>query len=157
MRMHRFARLSIASFTLLTGTILFPGCQNGGADLLSTAESAIKGLTGDWDLSKLAGQDIASLLPAGNKRPFLNFAEDGRVTGFTGVNRLTSSLDLAKLAKGEFALAPAATTRMAGQPEAMKVESEFLQAISSATGYKLDGNTLSLTEKGRELLSFIKR
>jgi heat shock protein HslJ len=123
---------------------------------MSTANSAIKGLTGDWNLSKLGGVDVGSLLPAGAKVPSLNFAQDGKVSGFSGVNRLASSLDLGKLAKGEFSMAPAASTRMAGPPESMKVEDQFLAALGKATGYKLDGNSLSLTDKAGELLKFVR-
>lgn len=147
---------ALVSMALCSATLTVSGCQGGG-DLTSMAGQGIKALTGEWDLSKLAGVDVSSLLPQGSKVPSLSFLEDGKVSGFTGVNRLSSSLDLSKLAKGEFALAPAATTRMAGPPEAMNVESQFLSALSKATGYQLDGNKLNLSDKAGELLSFVRR
>lgn len=103
-----------------------------------------------------SGDRLDDPAPEG-KLPSLSFASDGKVSGFTGVNRLTSSLDPARLAKGDFSLAPAATTRMAGAPQAMSVESQFTSLLHQATQFKLDGNKLSLLDKGNELLGFVKR
>lgn len=149
---------SILTFGFLAAAITAPGCQSGGTKAITDmATSSIKSLVGDWDLTKLSGVDISSLLPQGSKVPSLSFLDDGKVSGSTGVNRLTSSLDLSKLAKGDFSLAPAATTRMAGSPQAMTVEQQFTSLLSQANQFKVSGNNLTLLDKGKELLGFVKR
>lgn len=129
---------------------------NGGS-AMKPADSAIKSLMGEWELKQLGGGDLASLLPAGARAPSLNFLQDGKVSGFAGVNRLTSQLDISKLAAGEFSLAPAATTRMAGPPELMNIENQFTTLLGRANQFKLDDNRLTLLDGGQEILGFVKR
>ncbi len=136
------------------------GCSSMGSMESVASNSVVKDMAGklfgQWNLSELGGKDISSMLPAGTKVPNLNFASDGKVAGFTGVNNLTSSVDPAALAKGDLKLAPAATTKMAGTPEANGLESQFLSALSNVTGYKIDGDTLSLKNGTDTLMKFIK-
>lgn len=133
-------------------------CASSGSGTgMSGKPGAIKSLVGDWDLKRLGGADLASLIPQGSRVPSLTFAEDGGVSGFTGVNRLTSRLDLAKLSSGQFSLSPAATTRMAGPPEMMSIESQFTSLLGQASAFKVEGGSLSLLDQGKELLGFVRR
>lgn len=143
--------LLVVAFLVLTS--IPAGCSSAGG----SSVTSIQNLVGDWAVKSLGGKDIASLLPAGAKAPSLDFKPDGSVSGFTGVNRLTSNLNLADLAKGQFSLSPVATTRMAGPPESMKVEQMFTDALSKVRGMKLDGNNLSLTNGAETLMSLVRR
>lgn len=131
------------------------GCESMGK-MGSGSMASLKDLAGEWTLSKLEGTDLASLLPASMKKPTLGIGADGKVTGFTGVNRLSSMIDTEALLRGEFKLGPAVTTKMAGPPEAMAVESKFLEALSRAKGAKVSGGELSMTDGAKELLRFVK-
>lgn len=131
------------------------GCESMGSAGGSSLTS-IKDLVGQWTVTQLDGTDIGKLLPASLKKPSLDFGSDGKVTGTTGLNRLTSMIDTEALMKGQFKLAPAATTKMAGPKEAMDVESKFLNALTNAKNFKLSGDSLSLTDGAKELVRFVK-
>lgn len=70
-------------------------------------------------------------LPA-EKPPVLQFLPDGRVAGFSGVNRFNGSYKLGQ--NGVITWSPAMTsTRMADEPERMKLEGSFLKALQATT------------------------
>ena len=72
--------------------------------------------------------------------------------GHTGVNRLSGAADAGALRKGEFRSGPVTMTRMAGPPEAMALESEFVDLLSRATRYRVDeGPVLVLSNESGEL------
>lgn len=122
----------------------------------ATRTPSLTDLLGDWKLSKLEGQDVTSMLPAQARPPSLSFNGDGKVTGYTGVNQLSSSLDLTSLTRGQFKLGPAITTRMAGPAESMAVENKFTTALQRVTNAKVSNNSLTLTDGAQELLSFVR-
>lgn len=143
---------SILGLPLAAGTL--GGCQSGQS--VTDSAAMIQKLTGDWNLSSLNGVDISSVLPAGMRIPSLSFTPDGKVSGTGGINRLASSLDLDALSKGQFKLAPTASTKMAGSPEAMAFEDSFLKALGDATGFNVKGDTLSLSGAAGELMKFVR-
>ena len=118
------------------------GCSSGGG---KTEGDTLTRLSGDWVLKQLNGQDVSSMLGQGGRAPTMTIGTDGRVSGFAGINRYTSSLDVDRLQKGDFKLDGIAATRMAGSQEMMDVESKFTQALHEVTGFKLDGGNLNLT------------
>ena len=126
----------------------------------SNVADAAKALVGDWNLQSIGGDDISKIVPKGMMRdkPGLSIAKDGRVGGFGGVNRLMSKLDLEALTKGEFKLAPVASTMMAGPSEAMTLEQRFTAALNQTRGFALNGDNLTLrAEDGGDLLNLIKK
>ena len=123
---------------------------------VTNSASAIQKLAGDWNLSSLRGVDVASMLPKGMKLPSLSFSNDGSVSGNSGINRLASSLDLDALAKGQFKLAPSAGTKMAGSPEAMAFENDFLKTLGEVTGFSAKGDSLTLSNAAGELMKFVR-
>lgn len=139
--------------------IMLTACKSSStpsATAPATRTPSLTDLLGEWKLSKLEGQDITSMLPAQARAPSLSFGGDGKVTGYTGVNQLSSSLDLASLTRGQFKLGPAITTRMAGPAESMAVESKFTSALQRATNAKVGNNSLTLTDGVTDLLSFVR-
>jgi heat shock protein HslJ len=96
-------------------------------------------------------------LPAGGELPTIAFDARGAVSGTTGVNRYTTTADLAQLAEGRVALRPIAATKRAGPPEAMQRETEFLDALQKLRVWKLSGRILYLEDGGQELLVFRRR
>jgi heat shock protein HslJ len=66
------------------------------------------------------------------------------VSGFGGVNRISSALDVEAVPKGEFKLGPIISTKMAGPPEAMEVEGRFTRLLGEAASFELAGDTLTL-------------
>ncbi len=132
--------------------LILTGCRAGGR----SSKDPMASLAGEWTLDWMQG--TGPVAPStGRPAPSITIATDGKVTGFTGVNRMSSSLDTARAAKGEFALGPTASTRMAGPPEAMQLETDFLDALERATRYRIDGNHLVLSDASGEVLRLARR
>ena len=107
-------------------------------------------------LTQIAGDDGARLPDDEGARPTLAVDSDGRVSGFSGVNRYTSALSPDDLDQGLFSLGPVATTRMAGPPEAMNLESRFLETLDKVSAYSVQGDVLVLEDAREGLLYFLK-
>lgn len=132
-----------------------PGPASGGTDM--TAQQAIAALAGDWKLAALNGNPIVSATAPGTRIPGFSITPEGGFSGLAGVNRMSSRLDLAKLASGEFSLGPIATTRMAGPPELMKLEDAFTAALGTARKFSLkDGALLLKDGSGAELARLVR-
>lgn len=128
--------------------------SGSGATMIDITESVL----GDWTLAGINGSDLAAM--AADRVPTLTIGESGTASGFTGVNRWTSSLDLDALTSGVFDLGPTATTRMAGPPAAMDLENRFVTALNSVTGFDAgalsDGVLRLVGSDGGELLRFVR-
>jgi heat shock protein HslJ len=125
-----------------------------------SAEEAVKALAGDWKLASVNG---ANVVGAGDRAardpsraPGISIAPDGGVSGFTGVNRMSSRLDVAKLRSGEFILGGIATTRMAGPAAAMELESEYTSALGLVRRFAVMGGGLTLTGERGTVLKFVR-
>lgn len=124
-------------FSLLAGAALLAGCatatpksgMNTPVPATPAALAALKDVDLKTALLVAGGNKIA--LPA-ERPPTLQFLPDGRVAGFSGVNRFNGSYKLG--ADGAITWSPAmAGTRMAGEPERMKLENDFLKALQGTT------------------------
>jgi heat shock protein HslJ len=95
-------------------------------------------LTGfEWQLNTLNGQQA----PAGPKPVTANF-DAKTLSGFAGVNTYSGGYTAG--ADGAFKAGPLAATQMAGPPEAMQLESGYLQALQAATTYQAADGKLTL-------------
>lgn len=121
------------------------GCQtSGGPGGKSSPE-------GSWVLVAMSGGDRVEF----DDRPLtLSILPDGQVAGFSGVNRFSGRADERGLAKGRFDLGPLAVTRMAGPPEAMRLETLYLTLLNAADAWRFDGRMLVLTGPGGVELRF---
>ena len=85
-------------------------------------------------------------LPGGPVRdapPTLAFAQEGRVHGFAGVNRVAGAYAV----EGDLVtIGPLAMTRMAGPPEQMDQENRFVGALDGPLSFALAGDALTLGE-----------
>jgi heat shock protein HslJ len=91
-------------------------------------------LVGAWRVIGIGADPV----PAG---AVIELHEDGRITGSTGINRLTGAF---ALIDGELRTSPLATTRMAGSPELMDVERRLLAALADPVPVRRDGDRLML-------------
>ncbi|MEI7447211.1 MAG: META domain-containing protein [Burkholderiales bacterium] len=101
-----------------------------------------------WRLAELGGTP----LDASARGPVtMAFDAAGQVAGFAGVNRYTSRVGAGA---GWIRIAPGITTRMAGPPEAMRLESDVLGRVQAAALWRIDGDRLSLSDAdGRPLMT----
>jgi heat shock protein HslJ len=110
-------------------------------------------LVGLWGLSTLGGEAIAG----GLEVPTLEIASDGGVAGFSGVNRYMTKVDAEAFFNGRLVFGPTAGTMMAGPPEAMDLESAYLQRLGAVTGYFIEGDELRLSNDEDEVLMTFTR
>lgn len=124
------------------------GIQESGID--ETSPSAVpEDLLGEWILVALDGSPV----PEFGKNPTLEILEDGSAAGVSGVNRYRTRLELSD---GRLAFGPTAGTKMAGPPEAMALESDFLARLDAASTFQVEGDSLRLWAGDNEALTFAR-
>ncbi len=154
--------LNTMAVVTLTLACSIAGCASGGGKASSegasmTLEQAVSAVSGEWKLASLGGNPIGDVAGLGGRVPGFTIAPDGGFSGFGGVNRLASKLDLSKLVAGEFALSPVAATRMAGPPELMNLEDGFTAALGKARKFSLKDGALSLLDAdGADLARLVR-
>jgi len=94
-----------------------------------------------WTLVEAEGMPV----PAAVRRaPHITFdSEKKRVTGYGGVNNFFGGYDASG---GELRLPRLASTRRAGPPELMQLESALFKALAATRSYRVTGSTLELLD-----------
>ncbi|MBX3381068.1 MAG: META domain-containing protein [Phycisphaeraceae bacterium] len=147
----------VAALMTLLSMAVVSGCESA-PEKISGGPDAIRSLLGNWTLDSIGDKSFAMLVPqdAAAKKPTLDISADGKVSGFAGVNRMMSSLNLDAISKGDFKLAPAGTTMMAGPEYAMKLEREYLDALAKVRNFRVDGSKLTLTDGATQIMQFVR-
>jgi len=96
----------------------------------------------EWTLTTLNGQKIDTAKP-----PTMMF-EHGRLSVFGGINQLTGSY---ALVRESVVMGDLVSTKKAGPPELMELESNFAKALAKVDGFKVAGNELTLFTDGDEV------
>jgi heat shock protein HslJ len=103
-----------------------------------------------WRLVEMPGTAPPIAGPRG--APTLAFDAGGRASGLSGVNRYSAGTVADATA---LRFANAVTTRMAGTPEAMALETAFLTRLQQTTAWRVDGDRLLLLDAtGAPLMRF---
>ncbi|MBX3390280.1 MAG: META domain-containing protein [Phycisphaeraceae bacterium] len=133
-------------------------CESDAVSKNVAESKAIESVIGTWTLDSIGDKGFMQLVPqdAPVKKPTLDISADGSVSGFAGVNRLMSKIDLDALSKGDFKLSPTGTTMMAGPEYAMKLEREYLDALWRVRNFKIDGSKLTLTDGATQIMQFVR-
>ena len=103
-----------------------------------------------WKLTQLDGADVA-MAPQQEREVRITLTSDGKVTGFTGCNRVMGGYTLAGKT---LRFTQLAGTRMACPPPLMQLESAVLAKLNSVTGYQLEGEKLILLKDGAPVARF---
>jgi heat shock protein HslJ len=120
-----------------------PVAQTNAMNTETNVPTSLKALAGtEWTLKEIGGLPV----PA-NSRVSLSIARDGTLSGNAGVNRFNGR---ARGGDGPLQLGPFMSTKMAGPPELMTLESKFLKSLSAATKFERDGDTLRINGAGEE-------
>jgi heat shock protein HslJ len=119
------------------------GCQTGGP---GPGNVTLAGT--EWHLKELNGK--AYVAGAGLRQPTLKFDPvKAQVNGISGVNRYFGGYEL----QGErLKFGQLGGTRMAGTPEAMELEHEFLKMLAQVNKWSIKGNQLEL-KQDRQMLA----
>ncbi|MEM9368386.1 MAG: META domain-containing protein [Planctomycetota bacterium] len=105
-------------------------------------------LSGEWLAEDIDGGGVIE-----NAQSTIRFAEDGRVTGSTSVNRFSGQIEM----DGQsVSIGPLATTRMAGPPEWMDQEKRFTEALQQTKAFRFDdqGRLHFLDDSGKAVARF---
>lgn len=113
-----------------------------------SAQQPIAFLAGQtWTCVTLDGAAVTATRP-----PTITFDGAGRVNGFSGVNRFGGSVESAEA--GELHFGQMMSTKMAGPPEQMALESSFLSAITRADRYMVIDTELIFSAGKTMLVQF---
>jgi heat shock protein HslJ len=128
------------------------GGRAAGVKPLTQAEaSKLEGV--EFQLKSLTLDGVAAAITGTRVKPFLSFVDGSRVAGNSGVNRFSGGYALT--GPGEIRWSPGmASTRMAGPPEAMTLESSFLKALQACTRADVAENGLVLHDGGKTRMEF---
>ncbi len=99
----------------------------------------------EWTLVSLHGKPIPI-----KKAPTMKF-EKGRLSIFGGVNRLSGTY---ALVDQSVVMGDLMSTRMAGPPELMELETSFSQCMATVDGFHVSGNNLELLSAGSVVATF---
>lgn len=107
--------------------------------LLLPAAATAEGLAGsEWRPLTLSGKPFPEGVEA-----FLQFGDDGGLTGRGGCNRFVGSYEI----QGEMlVIGPVASTRMACPEPAMEAEAALFRAFDAVHGFERDGADLTFTD-----------
>jgi heat shock protein HslJ len=141
------ARVSFPDLRFFAGCCRVVAAGSGGGATAAKAP-ALEGTT--WRLESLPGKDAKALGAA--PRPLTVQFEAGRVSGFSGCNRLVGSY---KVEAGVLTLSQLAGTMMACPEPAMALESAFRAALAGPLRYSVAGDGLSLKPASGDPLVFV--
>jgi heat shock protein HslJ len=96
-----------------------------------------------WILSEVKGVAVA---PGAGRPPYILFdPKKKRVTGYGGVNSFFGGYETSG---GELRMPRLASTRRAGPPELMQLESAFFRALTATRSYRISDDELELLDAG---------
>jgi heat shock protein HslJ len=147
---NRFGILSslVAVYLSLAASFVLTGDEHNGAS--ATQPVALDAV--EWRLTEINGQPARAAVEGKHGLPTLRFnAEKKQVNGFSGVNRFFGNY---KQEGEKLMFLPLASTRMAGPPEAMKLEGKFLAMLHEVTQFRIGKGTLELLQNGKILARF---
>lgn len=145
------------SFALLLSLGLFLGCSAMAQDQGGEGDAApdpLVPLLGEWIVELIDGAALGEEVKG--HPPTMKVEAEGKITGFTGVNRYFGTIDVEKLKAGEFDAANLGMTRRAGPPAQMQLEQTFVQRLTDADAATEADGVLQLTHEGKAALSFRK-
>lgn len=133
--------------------LLFSGCGSecsvedgaaAGAAITMTLEDT------DWVLTGLNGEAVS--VTESMMTPSIRFdREAGLAAGNSGVNQFSGGYTLTD---GSIEFGPMRSTMMAGPPEAMELESTFMQALNAMTGWRIVDGTLEFLDGEMVIATF---
>ncbi len=126
---------------LAVAAALVAGCSTTEAPRPSDPAVPLAGTF--WTLVEAGGKASSAALP-GDREPYIRLDDATmRVTGYAGVNNLMGGYQTSGTS---LAFSLLATTRRAGPPPAMELESTVLRALGSTRSYRIAGETLELLD-----------
>ncbi|MDR5903193.1 META domain-containing protein [Halomonas icarae] len=138
-------RLSLPA--LLLGAVTLAGCAGFDATSNGPGDEPLENTY--WKLETVGDREAIAIDEAREAHLVLH-AEDSRLAGSTGCNRMMGQYEL----EGDrLSFAQVATTMMACPGEVMALERAFLDALGSVDTWQVDGKALTLVDAEGEALA----
>lgn len=133
---------TIASFGIVENQLVLYNAEGESVLVFDAADNVTLAGT-EWVLTTIDGE-----APLDMTQVTLAFDGEG-VAGSAGCNRYFGTVEIGS---GTISFGPLASTRMMCEEDAMAQEAAYLQALQSATGFVVDGETLTISGDGVELV-----
>lgn len=102
-------------------------------------------ITGKWSLVEVNREPLRSAWPNLPINPTLQIGSDGSLSGFAGVNRFSSKIDLAALEERRWKSGSISVTKRAGPADLMELERQVLHSLRYSRAAILEDSMLELT------------
>ena len=134
----------ICSVAVVLSVMVISGCntieREDGFDIKITSEYIGMITNREWTLQAMTIDEVE--YPLSGKMPTMQFEDEGRVFGFSSVNRYFGAIEFDK--QGEVKWSDGfGSTKMAGPPEAMEQENAFMKGLLKTDRLRLYGNMLT--------------
>ncbi len=132
--------------------LLLTGCETPQSQVetrdLITANNYSRIVGMQWFLESMTID--SQRYPLAGERPYIQFAQDAKVTGFATINRFFGGVQFGP--KGELSWpGPFGMTRMAGTDAMMKQEDTFVKTLPKTEQMSVAGNRLHIYTKDRAI------
>ena len=133
------SRAPLPTVVIALGVALLAGCSTANTQALIGHE---------WRCTRIGSRTLTE-----DRTPTLLMTDDGKASGFAGVNRWfgTYSVDGSTLKFGMMGM-----TRMAGPPDRMQLEQAYADALAAVTRWSVSSGRLQLSEDNALVLEFTK-
>ena len=132
---------TIVKKILLISAVVLPGCT-------AQKETTLEDIAGQWNIETACGQSTAE----GENQAFINFGENGEMTGNTSVNSFFGQYTLKD---GKLVLKNIGMTRKMGPN--MEIETAVTEALNAIATIEVKDSTASvLNEEGKVIMTLKK-
>ena len=132
---------TIVKKILLISAVVLPGCT-------AQKETTLEDIAGQWNIETACGQSTAE----GENQAFINFGENGEMTGNTSVNSFFGQYTLKD---GKLVLENIGMTRKMGPN--MEIETAVTEALNAIASIEVKDSTASvLNEEGKVIMTLKK-
>jgi putative lipoprotein len=131
------------ALSILLMLIVLSGCTKTQQVLVREPAAPTQTLEGRWDLKRFGPVGSDTSIPP-EHQVFIDFAADGKISGFAGCNRYFGGWGYLEGTTDTIRVWRTGSTRMACPEPVMALEYRFLEEITRVSTFAIEGNELRL-------------
>jgi heat shock protein HslJ len=144
------------ALSILLLPVFLTGCSKTQQVLVREPAAPVQTLEGRWDLNRFGPVGSETSIPPESKL-FIDFAADGKISGFAGCNRYFGGWGYLEGAKDVVRIWRTGSTRMACPEPVMALEYRYLEEITRVSAFEMEGDVLRLYyNEGRGVMQFTR-
>ena len=144
------------ALSILLMLVFLSGCTKTQQVLVREPAAPTQTLDGRWDHKRFGPVGSETSIPS-EPQVFIEFAADGKISGFAGCNRYFGGWGYLEGTKDTIRVWRTGSTRMACPEAVMALEYRFLEEITRVTTFAIEGNELRLYyNEGRGVMQFTR-